>query len=777
MASKTFSFRMASEGAEQVIADLRKLAMASAEGQRALTALTQASPQLASVQDGVQAKLRGTAASMKALETSAGGLGSLLTRGGAIGVGIAAATAGFAALNAALGGIPRAGDEATAAMARLNAALGSESRARTIFQDLTAISRQTGVPVQDTAATFQRFAIAAKDIGTTNQQVTELVAGIQKFGIVSGASMASVTAATVQLGQALASGKLQGDELRSILENMPDLAQALAKEMGKSIGALRDMGAEGKLTSDVVMPALLRAVQGVDAAFANMPVTMARAQQQFDVSAQSFLAHIDQAVGASQKLAGIIEFVAGTMDRIRKGIGGATQTERELDLVANQQALVGRIAGLDATLNERLRAGMPAEHAYLDRIRSQRAAAEAEMAKTRAELLQINDQRVRQEEADFEIAQENRLVAELSASRQRIKVREEERDKKIKLNREADEARKDVQRAFDLGNIDGAKYNKMMADIARDLAEDLEKLEPKARAAAAGIDEVARAAKAAQQELERAAKDAKGIEAELDPMAAAYQRLETQLRRIREAVDGGFITGQRGWELQTQAYAIATKEVDRFGKEVSNADRELNRFFTNQASKLEDAIIRWRGFGNIAQAVAEDIARLLLRNYVTNPLANAAMSGAQSLFSWVGGLFSPAPGNVGGLGVYGQPIGNVFPTFADGGIMTPRGPAPLRRYAAGGIADNPQLALFGEGSMPEAYVPLPDGRSIPVTMKGQGGTVFNGGDIIVNAGNSNASPAAIATFVRQVVREEFRRFMDEINRGGAAAKVVGRRRA
>ncbi|MBF0394365.1 MAG: hypothetical protein HQL38_16940, partial [Alphaproteobacteria bacterium] len=54
--------------------------------------------------------------------------------------------------------------------------------------------------------------------------------------------------------------------------------------------------------------------------------------------------------------------------------------------------------------------------------------------------------------------------------------------------------------------------------------------------------------------------------------------------------------------------------------------------------------------------------------------------------------------------------------FASGGIMTPRGPLPLEMYAEGGVARSPQLALFGEGRMPEAYVPLPDGRSIPVSL-------------------------------------------------------------
>lgn len=56
--------------------------------------------------------------------------------------------------------------------------------------------------------------------------------------------------------------------------------------------------------------------------------------------------------------------------------------------------------------------------------------------------------------------------------------------------------------------------------------------------------------------------------------------------------------------------------------------------------------------------------------------------------------------------------------FANGGIMTSGGSVPLKKYAKGGVATTPQLALYGEGRHPEAYVPLPDGRTIPVTMTG-----------------------------------------------------------
>lgn len=98
-------------------------------------------------------------------------------------------------------------------------------------------------------------------------------------------------------------------------------------------------------------------------------------------------------------------------------------------------------------------------------------------------------------------------------------------------------------------------------------------------------------------------------------------------------------------------------------------------------------------------------------------LLGGLIKGGLSAFG-LGGGGGSAPGYFKGGALFsGSPFSF---NFADGGVMTSRGPLPLRRYAAGGIADSPQAAIFAEGSMPEAYVPLPDGRSIPVAMQGGG---------------------------------------------------------
>ena len=95
--------------------------------------------------------------------------------------------------------------------------------------------------------------------------------------------------------------------------------------------------------------------------------------------------------------------------------------------------------------------------------------------------------------------------------------------------------------------------------------------------------------------------------------------------------------------------------------------------------------------------------------------------------------------------------------FEKGGIMTGRGSLPLNRYAGGGVANTPQLAMFGEGRKPEAYVPLPDGRSIPVKMQG------NGQPVVINQ-SINFSTGVVPT-----VRAEVMNMMPMIKEVTAAA--------
>jgi hypothetical protein len=139
------------------------------------------------------------------------------------------------------------------------------------------------------------------------------------------------------------------------------------------------------------------------------------------------------------------------------------------------------------------------------------------------------------------------------------------------------------------------------------------------------------------------------------------------------------------------------------------------------------------------------------------------------------GVFGGGGGGVGGfygnfaknnIGQVMSPSGfvNVTPN-ALGGVMTSSGPLPLNRYALGGVANSPQLALFGEGRGPEAFVPLPDGRRIPVAMKGGGGNTSvvvnvnmdSGAQNVTSTGqNAEALGKTIAAAVRSTIINEKR---------------------
>ena len=194
----------------------------------------------------------------------------------------------IAGLAAGLRAVVVAGDALTQSMGRLNTALGSVERAGEIYDRLYQDSLQTGVAVRESVDAFARFSIAAREIGATSDQVATLVGGLQRIAIASGASQQEISSATQQLAQALASGTLQGDELRSILEGLPTLAQALARELGVSIGELRKLGSEGKLTADTVFPALLGAVEKLNGEFERAPLSVGRAFGQLTVATLAF---------------------------------------------------------------------------------------------------------------------------------------------------------------------------------------------------------------------------------------------------------------------------------------------------------------------------------------------------------------------------------------------------------------------------------------------------------------------------------------------------------
>lgn len=188
------------------------------------------------------------------------------------------------------------------------AAVVTDSRERAaIEQQIYDTAQRTRAAYDATAILFQRLTLSASNLGASQSEILRVVETTQKALQSGGATTQEAAAAAIQLSQALGSGRLQGDELRSILENAPVLAQAIAKEFGVAVGQLKEMGSEGQLTSSRVFRALLKAGDEVDERFSQLRPTIASALVVLDNAFTRYIGSVDQSLGVSSALAqGII---------------------------------------------------------------------------------------------------------------------------------------------------------------------------------------------------------------------------------------------------------------------------------------------------------------------------------------------------------------------------------------------------------------------------------------------------------------------------------------
>lgn len=125
----------------------------------------------------------------------------------------------------------------------------------------------------DTAAVISKLGTLAGHAFSSNREMIFFAEQMNKQFKIGGASVQEQSAAMYQLTQAMAAGRLQGDEFRSIMENAPLLAQAIAKYMGKSVGELRELSSEGLITADVIKNAMFSMADETNRKFSELPIT------------------------------------------------------------------------------------------------------------------------------------------------------------------------------------------------------------------------------------------------------------------------------------------------------------------------------------------------------------------------------------------------------------------------------------------------------------------------------------------------------------------------
>lgn len=211
---------------------------------------------------------------------------------------------------------------------RLKLVTNSQQELNQATQDTFKIAQNARQEWDSVVQVYQRFSDNAKTLGINMEQTAKLTDTVSKAVAISGASAASAEAALTQFGQALGTGTLRGEELNSVMEQTPALAKAIAQGMGITIGQLRTVAAEGKITSDVLVKALTKVADDVDSQFSRTDATIAQSFTQLSNATTQFVGEAGQASGAAQLLSGSISTLA-----------------QNLDLVANV-AILGGVAAL-----------------------------------------------------------------------------------------------------------------------------------------------------------------------------------------------------------------------------------------------------------------------------------------------------------------------------------------------------------------------------------------------------------------------------------------------
>ncbi|MCO7470503.1 tape measure protein [Stenotrophomonas maltophilia] len=210
-------------------------------------------------------------------------------------------------------------------------------------QDVIQVAKATRQPLGATAELYQRIAMNQDALGLSGAGLARVVETISKTLVISGSSAAAAEGALVQLGQAFASGALRGEELNSVLEGAPALAQEIAKGLNVPMGKLRELGQAGKLTADQVINALQRQAGAVDEAFGKMDATVGQSLTLLNTNLSEMIGRADDATGASQALAAGIGILGNNLQTV--AVASAALASGPL-----VKALLARVAAANAAM-------------------------------------------------------------------------------------------------------------------------------------------------------------------------------------------------------------------------------------------------------------------------------------------------------------------------------------------------------------------------------------------------------------------------------------------
>lgn len=167
-------------------------------------------------------------------------------------------------------------DQVANVNARLSMVAGPGESVEGLQAAIMASANRSRANYLDTANSISKMGVMAGDAFSGSAELIGFMEAVNKQFVIAGTSAEGIDAAMLQLTQAMSSGVLRGEELNSVFEQAPNIVQNIADYLGVSVGEIREMASEGKITSEVVKNAMLAATDEINEEFENMPRTWAQ---------------------------------------------------------------------------------------------------------------------------------------------------------------------------------------------------------------------------------------------------------------------------------------------------------------------------------------------------------------------------------------------------------------------------------------------------------------------------------------------------------------------
>lgn len=200
---------------------------------------------------------------------------------------------------------------------RMIALTGSEEKAAVALRHVARIAKESRSDFDSMSSLFTRLTVSSEKFGLTQEQIAAATQTVANTFVIAGAHAQEANNSARQLAQGIASGALRGDELRSVMENNVILTEMLAKELtGGDIGLLREMGKEGAITAEKILPVLIGGVAKTQAQVDSMAMTFGQAFNQIKSAFVVLIGQANKLTGTFSGVASVMSHFAANIDAV-----------------------------------------------------------------------------------------------------------------------------------------------------------------------------------------------------------------------------------------------------------------------------------------------------------------------------------------------------------------------------------------------------------------------------------------------------------------------------